>query len=157
MVALPPGDAAGPEGGRSATPSGSPRARDQAMSEVGRAGREIAIVEDDQDLLSLMSMLVKNLGHHVYFQARDGNEIVRAISEDKISPEVVLMDYRMPIMNGIQAAQEILRVKPETKVIIVTADDSAKAEAMASGLHFLQKPFSSSELSRAIEDVMHES
>ncbi len=145
----------GRDGGPSEARRDGPRNEARTVSETQHHGREIAIVEDDDELLSLLSLLVVSMGHRVEFQAHDGEEIVKAFREGGVRPELVLMDYRMPVMNGIQAAQEILRLGPETRVIIVTADDTARDEAVAAGLGFLQKPFSSAELARAIEGATH--
>lgn len=121
--------------------------------------KSIAIVDDDEELCTLFSMLVKRLGYHAECVAHDGDEIVRAVLEDSIHPDLILMDYRMPTMNGMQAAEKILRVKPEVKIIIATADDSvlrdpSRHDVVSAGLFFLQKPFSISSLSKTIEDAL---
>ena len=85
------------------------------------------------------------------FVAHDGDEVVKAVSEGRIHPEVILMDYRMPRMNGIQAAEKVLRVAPETQIILATADDLVRGDATSAGLLFLLKPFSTVALVRAIE------
>lgn len=69
-----------------------------------------------------------------------------AVNAGTIKPDVVIMDYRLPGMDGIRAAKELLRKVPETKAVITTADDTIRAKAEASGLYFLQKPFSTSTL-----------
>jgi CheY-like chemotaxis protein len=56
------------------------------------------------------------------------------------------MDYRIPEMNGIEAAKIIQRYKKDTKIILATAFASVKQEAEASGLPFLLKPFSAKQL-----------
>ena len=52
--------------------------------------------------------------------------LFNSVLEDSIHPDLILMDYRMPTMNGMQAAEKILRVRPEIKIIIATADDSVR-------------------------------
>jgi CheY-like chemotaxis protein len=76
------------------------------------------------------------------------------VLEDSIHPDLILMDYRMPTMNGMQAAERILRVRPEVKIIIATADDRVRPEVTSAGLYFLQKPFSISTLGRMIEEAV---
>lgn len=118
--------------------------------------KSIAIVDDEEELCSLFAMLVKRMGYHPACVAHDGDEIVRFVLEDSIQPDLILMDYRMPRMNGMQAAERILRVRPQTKIIIATADDSVRRDAISAGLFFIQKPFSISALARAIEEALSE-
>ncbi len=125
------------------------------QGETGRhSSKSIAIVDDEEDLCSLFSMLIKNLGYHAACVAHDGDEIVQLVLEDSIHPDLILMDYRMPTMNGMQAAEKILHVRPETKIIIATADDSVRRDAISEGFFFIQKPFSISALAKKIEEAL---
>lgn len=117
--------------------------------------RRIAIVEDEEDLRSLLAILIRNLGHEVVFVARDGKEIVEAIQND-LAPDLILMDYRMPVMNGMQAAYKIRSTKPSVRIVIVSADDSIKDEVQSQGLVFLEKPFSIAMLAETVGQVLAE-
>src|SRR5438552_8539848 len=55
----------------------------------------IAIVDDEEELCSLFSILIKSLGYHAECVAHDGDEIVQAVMEDSIHPDLIVMDYRM--------------------------------------------------------------
>jgi two-component system, chemotaxis family, chemotaxis protein CheY len=132
-------------------PNGSsPRRR-----KAGPRTLRIAIVDDDEELIAVIAILVRSLGHKVELEAKGGAEIISAIRSRKVDPDVILMDYRMPVMNGIQAAKAIRDSHPGPKMIIVTADDSAKAEAAGEGFVYISKPFSSQDLVRALEDAGH--
>jgi CheY-like chemotaxis protein len=119
-----------------------------------QSSKSIAIVDDEDDLRSLFSRLVKGLGYHLACVANDGDEIVQLVLEDSIHPDLILMDYRMPTMNGMQAAGKILRVRPEIKIIIDTGDDSVRQDAISAGLFFMLKPFSISALAKTIEEAI---
>jgi two-component system, chemotaxis family, chemotaxis protein CheY len=119
-----------------------------------KVATRIAIVDDEDDLCSLLSMLVKRLGYLLEFVAHDGSEAVRAVSDGSTRPDVILMDYRMPKMDGIQAAKEIRRFMPETKIILATADESVRRDAVSAGLFFLQKPFSTAALVGTIDHAL---
>jgi len=124
--------------------------------EAKMTSKRVAIVDDEKDLTSVFSMIVTSLGHHTEFVAHGGNEIVLAVGGGGIHPDIILMDYRMGSMNGIQAAQKILQTHPEIKIIIATADDSVRQEATALGLLFIQKPFSIRALAKVIdEEFLH--
>ncbi|MGB9483158.1 MAG: response regulator transcription factor [Candidatus Dormiibacterota bacterium] len=70
----------------------------------------------------------------VIAEASRGDEAVRLTVE--LRPQVVLMDMRMPGINGIEAARQILAERPETKIVIVSAheDEDYVREALAAGV-----------------------
>lgn len=74
--------------------------------------------------------------------------------EKGIHPDLILMDYRMPVMDGLQAAGKILEASPWVKIIIATADDSVRADVEAAGLLFIQKPFSIQALEEKIGEAL---
>ena len=83
------------------------------------------LIVDDQAILAdgIKSVLSSCPELEVVGIASDG---VKALEEvDKTSPDVVLMDIRMPNMNGVIATQQIKRRSPETKVLILTTFDDS--------------------------------
>jgi CheY-like chemotaxis protein len=131
---------------------GGPRSESAVLPpRAGTGPIRVAIVEDEENLLDVLSMFVRNLGYRVEFLAHNGGEIIQALKRDTVSPQVILMDYRMPVMNGVEASKEILRVRPEIRLVILSADDSVKSQASSLGVSFIQKPFTAEELSRVIE------
>ena len=114
----------------------------------------IAIVDDEEELARLFQTLLRNQGYNADYVAHDGDEIVKAVLDGIVIPDLIIMDYRMPSMNGLQAAQRILRFRPETRIIIASADDSIKQDAHSAGLTYLQKPFSISILTRSIRAAL---
>jgi DNA-binding NtrC family response regulator len=103
---------------------------------------KIAIVEDDEEIRSLLSrMLTQKLGYPPPALFSNGTSLVKAISEDSLNFDAIIMDYRMPEMNGIEAAKIIKRHRSGLKIILVTGYD-VKDEAAQAGLLYLQKPFS---------------
>ncbi len=112
----------------------------------------IAIVEDEQELLSLYSNYLRDLGYEHVFGAQSGESLITAIARDEISPEILLIDYRLPGIDGIETARRIVARKPATRVIVITADDSIKSIADSDGFEFLQKPFSMAVLARMLVD-----
>ena len=126
---------------------------DASTVDVERVSKRIAIVDDERDLTSVFSMIVRSLGHRTEFVAYDGNQIVTAILDGRAQPEIILMDYRMGSMNGIEAAQKVMESHPEIKIIIATADDKVKDEATSLGLFFIQKPFGIRDLAKIIDEA----
>jgi DNA-binding response OmpR family regulator len=118
--------------------------------------KSVVIVEDDPDLCDLLSTVIRAFGYKVDRIAHDGDEIVDAFTKEKIHPDLILMDYRMPRMNGLDAAKAIRQSNPQTKIVIVTSFDNLTKKAASQGLGLLQKPFSLSELRQVVEENMKE-
>jgi DNA-binding NarL/FixJ family response regulator len=87
-------------------------------------------------------------------EAQDGRQAV-ALTK-KLRPEVVLMDIAMPLLNGLEATRQALKVLPATKVLILSAhsDDAYVKSATESGaVGFLLKQASAHDVCRAIREV----
>ena len=78
------------------------------------------LIVDDQVILAdgIRSVLSSCPELNVVGTAQDGVQALEAV--EKLAPDVVLMDIRMPNMNGVIATQQIKRRRPETKVLILT-------------------------------------
>jgi DNA-binding NarL/FixJ family response regulator len=80
------------------------------------------VIADDQDLIrSGLRMVLEARGVDVIGEARDGREAVAVVSS--LRPDVVLMDIRMPVLDGIAATREIATRKLETRVLVLTTYD----------------------------------
>jgi CheY-like chemotaxis protein len=113
----------------------------------------IAIVDDEEDLLAVYKLMVRQSGFTVAFTASDGGDAVQTLTEKRVRPDVILLDYRMRTMNGLEAAQKIRQVDQTVKIVIVTADDSVKEKTIAAGFGYLQKPFSVSQLGELLKSL----
>jgi DNA-binding NarL/FixJ family response regulator len=97
----------------------------------------------------LHALLVTQPEVEIVGEAADGQEAVRAVEECR--PDVVLMDARMPVMDGLQATRLIKDRWPAVKVIVLTMYRSYQAGALAAGADaFLLKGFPAEELLEAI-------
>ena len=84
-------------------------------------------------------------------EAADGQKAVRLVEECR--PDVVLMDARMPVMDGVEATRLIKNKWPEVKVVVLTMYPAYQAEALAAGADaFLVKGCLPEELLEAILD-----
>jgi CheY-like chemotaxis protein len=111
----------------------------------------IAIVDDEKELTDVYSMVIRKLGYPSPSVFVDGTSIVKALAKGHLFFDVIIMDYRMPEMNGIEAAKIIQRHRKQTKIVLASGLDSVKQEALAAGLTFLGKPFSKEQLARYLE------
>ena len=83
------------------------------------------LIADDQAILAdgIKSVLSSDGELEVVGIAGNGEEAVRLTEE--LSPDVVLMDIRMPVMNGVISTQQIKRARPEVKVLVLTTFDDS--------------------------------
>lgn len=114
------------------------------------------LIADDQELIrqSLQIVLESKPGIHVLDTAADGQEVIRSVRKEK--PDVILMDIRMPKMDGVQCTQIIKENYPQIKIIILTTfdDDEYVYNALKFGASgYLLKGVSMDELVNAIEIV----
>jgi len=89
--------------------------------------------------------------------AKDGNEAVNMYNDFTNKPDVILMDHRMPIKNGIEASKEILSISTDNKpkIIFVSADKTIRELAFSIGVYsFKDKPFSLERLFKNIEKAI---
>nr|NLD40264.1 response regulator transcription factor [Actinomycetales bacterium] len=114
------------------------------------------LLADDQALLRMGFRLVLEAEDdlEVIGEAADGATAVKMVGA--LHPDVVLMDVRMPGMNGIEATYEIVRDHPETRVLILTTfdlDEYAFAGLRAGASGFLLKDTKPADLISAIRTV----
>jgi len=116
------------------------------------------LLVDDQQLVrqGIHFLLESEKDLHVVGHATNGLE---AVEESKrLLPDVILMDIRMPEMDGVQATQAILETQPNIGIIILTTfdDDEYVFEGLKAGARgYFLKDVSSEELAAAIRTVFH--
>ncbi|MFD3511703.1 response regulator [Streptomyces sp. NPDC058663] len=115
------------------------------------------LVVDDQAMVREGIVLLLGLlpGIEVVGSAGDGEEAVALVAEH--SPDVVLMDLRMPRCDGVEATRRIRDRYPSTQVVVLTtyADDDWLFPALRAGARgYLTKDAGGTEIARAVQDVM---
>jgi len=97
----------------------------------------------------LKALLVTQPGIEIVGEAADGQETIQFV--EQCCPDVVLMDVRMPLIDGLEATRIIKDRWPEIKVIMLTMYSSYQAEALAAGADdFLVKGCTAEDLLKAI-------
>ncbi|MFF2009930.1 response regulator [Streptomyces sp. NPDC058195] len=115
------------------------------------------VVADDQSVVREGIVMLLGLlpGIEVVGAARDGEEAVSLVAE--LSPDVVLMDLRMPRCDGAEATRRIRRDYPGTQVVVLTTfeDDDSLFPALRAGARgYLTKDAGGEEIVRAVQAVL---
>lgn len=101
----------------------------------------IFLVDDDENLHRVYKSFFEMKGHSIVASAYDGAQAVEAYAKMNSRPDILLMDYRMPIMDGVTATKEIKRLDPTCRIIFLSADETAQELAIEAGAaSFLLKP-----------------
>lgn len=114
------------------------------------------LIADDQAITrsGLRSLLASLSGIEVIGEASDGAEVAELAAE--LEPDVILMDLRMPALNGIEATRRIHRAQPHIGILVVTVfeDDTSVFPAIRAGARgYLLKNTDQHELVRAVQTV----
>ena len=123
--------------------------------EVSVDGHEtVLLAEDDAAVRTSVTRLLTARGYCV-LPARDGLQAVRKARTYKLPIHLLLSDVVMPRLNGQDAAAEIRKSHPETKVLFISGYP-ARAATVASSADLLFKPFSHSTLEKRVRETLEE-
>jgi DNA-binding NtrC family response regulator len=119
--------------------------------EMGR----ILIVDDENSILESLEMFLEEKGHTVY-KASSGLEGIDCI--DREQPEVVILDIRLPDVNGLEVLGRLQGNGCAAKVIMMTAfhDMETTIQAMKRGAYdYIHKPLDADEVERSVNRALH--
>ncbi len=117
--------------------------------------RKVLIADDHEIVRAGVRNLIENGGYACCGEACDGRAAVRMASE--LHPDVAILDVTMPELNGIEAAKQILKACPNTKVLVFTVHDAEQVviEIFRSGAHgYVLKSDAGRQLLEAIACVL---
>ena len=113
---------------------------------------KIFVIEDDDLTRMLYCEMLEFLGYNIIDCATNGEEAVDKFQKFIIKPDLIIMDYRLPLKNGLDAMKEILLLDGTSKVLFASADNNIKDLALNSGaVGFIQKPFDFAKFQKEIQ------
>ncbi len=126
-------------------------------AEQGMTKSHILLVDDDDLARKSMQLVLKQLGHQVT-ACSSAQEALSCLSQTREPVDVLLSDFTMPRMSGLELAEHVHKLHPQMPILLITGDagqvnDDAAREAGISG--FIAKPAGSRELSSALGKILH--
>lgn len=115
------------------------------------------LVDDHPLVRNGIASLLRAKGYEVVAEANNGYEALEKISE--VSPDLILMDIRMPGMGGLEATRLIKAKHPETKIVMLTVSDDEQDlfEAVKSGAHgYMLKDLEASQFYEALNLIQRD-
>ena len=122
-----------------------------------RASARILIVDDEELLRDMASQMLKKLGYDV-LTAKDGREALAIYSDSWKTIDLVILDMVMPKMGGRDTFIAMRRINKEVKALLASGysiGDEAQAILDEGVICFLQKPFTSADLSRKVIEALN--
>lgn len=111
--------------------------------------KKILIAEDNDSNYLLMTYILK--GHYEFSRACNGQDaVLKALAE---RPDLILMDLKMPVMDGYEATRQIKLQMPDVPILAITANafDNDRQRAMDAGcVDFISKPVNAAECLKLI-------
>ena len=115
------------------------------LPDTEASGVKVLVIDDDPDVRAFLAAALEGLGYTVEL-AEDGPEGIEKIAA--FGPDLLLLDYAMPQMNGADVARAVRRSHPHLPIIFVTGyAESDQLEAALDGqVPLLRKPFTVAQL-----------
>lgn len=127
----------------------------EAVEIPSRAGT-ILVVEDDEMMRGMVTAMLKTIGYKV-LSTRTPQEALSLFEKGEVHVDLLLADVIMPGLSGKELADRVRSMLPETRVLFMsgyTSNVIAHRGVLEDGMHFIQKPFSMSELDRVISETL---
>lgn len=121
-------------------------------------GKErLLVVDDDPLALAICQRLLQKAGYTVH-KAAGGEEAIQWFRQHATETDLVLLDVVMPYMNGEEVFREMVRIRPDIRILLVSGFTPKTAERLIriSGAKFLSKPYSRAQLLQMVRDVLDE-
>ncbi len=121
--------------------------------ELVKGQGRVLLIEDDLDVAEVLATILKRAGYDV-IEAHDGQGGLQTIKKHHQDLDIVISDIYLPGISGIEIFNRIRDLKPSPPFLFITGYATEDTIALKENAEFLQKPFSSSQLTRKIQDVL---
>ncbi|MFC3152210.1 response regulator transcription factor [Litoribrevibacter euphylliae] len=104
-------------------------------------GKTILVVDDSEiSRVMLKTMIEAISGSLDVYEAKDGLEAIKMVEQHK--PDLITLDEEMPGKNGLETVPELLKINPESRIVLITAhgEENVKEKVKALSIEYLAKP-----------------
>ena len=115
--------------------------------------KTILLVDDDKAIVDFVCEILAHKGYNVRI-AMSAEEAIRSSQEYTGEIDLLLSDFQMPGMSGVELAVELTRTRPKLKVLLMSGFRDGML-VLNEGWHFLTKPFIPSQLFALIAGLLH--
>lgn len=137
-----------------------PAARTGDREAPGQSRRgTILVVDDEASVRAFVTLALRKHGYRV-LEACDGSEALTFFDHEQEHLDLLILDIVMPIMGGHELLPEVMRRRPELKVILTSGYGESEVRRLCASYAdavFIQKPFTARTLTDMIETVLHAS
>ncbi len=119
---------------------------------------KVLLVEDQSEARAMMRNMLAELGITQIFEAPDGKEALQFIDSAYEFINIIMCDWNMPSMNGVELLRQLRTVDPDMPFLMVTGrgDLESIVEAKTSGVTgYIKKPFSAAQLEAKLRIIVH--
>ena len=130
--------------------------RSKQRGEVPR-GRGTVLVVDDEELVRRMAKAALERHGYQVVEAADGRSAIEVLKRHPGTISAVLLDLSMPVMSGDEALPELLRIRPDVKILVTSGYSEAETIRLFHGqpvAGFIQKPYTSSQLANTMRNAL---
>lgn len=116
--------------------------------------KRVVIADDHEMFRQGIAGLLEREGYTIEGQAGNGHEAIRLTRQ--LQPALAILDFSMPLLNGVDATRDIIKKSPGTKVVLLTMyeDDACVIEALKAGVRgYVLKTQAASDLGVALREV----
>jgi signal transduction histidine kinase len=128
----------------------------QDQGPVEKKTKKILVCDDNVDFLKVVAEMLKVHGHEP-LMAKTGQQAIQKAT--RVGPDLVLLDYRLPDMDGAEVLRQIRQIHEKLPVIIMTGFGHEKLAAQViklGAMDYLVKPFKSGELLQSVENSLRQ-
>lgn len=118
-----------------------------------KSEHRILVVDDDKDMTATLTLVLNEEGYEA-IAAYNGHEAIEAVTEKRF--DLILMDIKMPGLNGVETYKEIRKIRPGVPVVMMTAyavEDLVKEALEHSAREVIYKPFDTEEMLELINKL----
>lgn len=115
--------------------------------------KTILLVDDEEGIRFFLEKLLISEGYTI-INASNGKKAVEIYKEENTSIDLILMDVNMPVMNGLEAHNELIRFDPGVVIMFMSAYEQEWVNDVEN-IHFIRKPMNPTELFNKIDECLN--